>query len=317
MADERENRADQGVAGRSATAPDPALRIAADSEEAREYFRKESVVAEKQSRLLDLQIRDLEREDRLRHWSLVIHHTSDLMKVTLEIALAFVALSVAIFLAAAVWDAAHDKGLVIEAFQVPNDFADRGLSGQVVASQLLDKQSATDTSAPARSYEQGWGNDIKIQIPQTGMSIGEFKRELRAWLGNETHISGEVFRDGDKIFVTARVGTASGSTFRGGAGDLDALIEKAAEDIYRQTQPYRYAQYILKGVAQSDDKVWERARQVWSGMARGGDPNERAWGLVGLAQIARFHDRDRFDARRSQGGAGARSRSSAGALRLL
>ena len=47
------------------------------------------------------------------------------MKVAFEVAVAFIVLAVAVFIAAAIWNAAHDDGLVIEAFQVPPVFADR------------------------------------------------------------------------------------------------------------------------------------------------------------------------------------------------
>ena len=96
----------------------------------------------KQRELIQLQIDDLRREDRLRHWSLVIHHISDVIKITFEITIAFIGLAFATFIGAAIWNAAHDRGLVIEAFQVPNDMADRGLTGEVVASQLLDRLRA-------------------------------------------------------------------------------------------------------------------------------------------------------------------------------
>ncbi len=38
-----------------------------------------------------------------------------------------------------VWSAATDRGLVVEAFSAPPDLAARGLTGQVVAKQLLDR----------------------------------------------------------------------------------------------------------------------------------------------------------------------------------
>src|SRR3954462_8732346 len=38
-----------------------------------------------------------------------------------------------------VWDAVHSNGLLIEPFSVPPDMAQRGLTGQAVASQVLDR----------------------------------------------------------------------------------------------------------------------------------------------------------------------------------
>jgi hypothetical protein len=44
--------------------------------------------------------------------------------------------------------------------------------------------------------------------------------------------------------VTARAGSDTSPTFQGKEGDLDKLIQQAAEAVYRSTQPYRYAVYL-------------------------------------------------------------------------
>jgi hypothetical protein len=38
-----------------------------------------------------------------------------------------------------VWEAAHSTGLIVEPFTVPPDLAAKGLSGESVAGQILDK----------------------------------------------------------------------------------------------------------------------------------------------------------------------------------
>src|SRR5665213_1748111 len=87
---------------------------ASDTAEARDYLRRQSEVAERQKRLLDLQIADLEREDKVRHQSLRIHHIGDLLKLGFELAAALVVFAIVVAIGAAVWNAAHDDGLVIE-----------------------------------------------------------------------------------------------------------------------------------------------------------------------------------------------------------
>ena len=152
------------------------------------FLKNQSRLSDKHIALADLQIEELKNENKLRHWSLLIHHVGDVMQVTFQFAIAFIVIAVALFIGGAVWSAAHDDGLVIEAFSVPPDMASRGLTGQVVASQLLDKlaamQNATDSARPAHSYASNWGNDIKVEIPDTGVSVGEFYRYLAAWLGH-------------------------------------------------------------------------------------------------------------------------------------
>ncbi len=256
---------------------------------------------ERQIALADLQIEDLKRDDALRRWSLRFANASAVMKVAFEVAIAFIVLAIAVFIGAAVWSAAHDDGLVIEAFQVPPDMAGRGLTGQTVASQLLDKLSALQTvtrsARPAQSYANNWGNDIKVEIPNTGVSIGEFKRYLAAWLGHETHISGEVFRDAAGVTVTARVGGGDGASFHGAEADLDTLLQKAAESVYKRTQPYRYAIYVINGSNGALKETWADAIPIFRGLTADPGALERSWAYIGLGNIAR--DRQ-HDARASQ-----------------
>src|SRR5262249_32035313 len=94
---------------------------------------------EKQARLTELQIADLEREDRLRHWSLRVRHISDVMKLTFELALALIFVSIVAIIGIAVVEASSDNSLIIEAFSVPPDLAAKGITGQAVAAQLQDK----------------------------------------------------------------------------------------------------------------------------------------------------------------------------------
>ena len=229
----------------SATRPsDPAAWAAlgaASRKEADAFLRK-------QSELADLQIEDLKRENAIRHWSLRFANLSAVMKVTFEVALAFVMLAIAGLIAFAVWNAAHDDGLVIESFDVPQDMAAKGLGGQVIASQLQDRiafiQSHADTIRAASTFRNDWGDDIKVQIPDTGVSVGEAYRFLVLWLGNETHVTGELWHDSKGIALAARAGNTPARIFRGSENDLDMLIEKAAEYVYQQTQPYRYTVFL-------------------------------------------------------------------------
>ena len=67
--------------------------------------------------------------------------------------------------------------------------AAHGITGETVANAMLDKltamQNATDSARPAQSYANDWGNDIKVEIPNTGVSVGQFYHYLASWLGHE------------------------------------------------------------------------------------------------------------------------------------
>jgi tetratricopeptide (TPR) repeat protein len=264
--------------------PDPvamaiAFGAAAQNEriagKAEAYLDVQTNVGRAQEQVLKLQAADLEREDRLRHWALVVHHLGDVMRVTFELTFAAVAVIVLIALAATIWSAAHDDGLVIEAFKVPPDMAQKGLTGDVVASQLLDRltdmQAHTDSSRAPGSYSSDWGNDIKIEIPNTGISIGEAYRYLAGWLGHQTHISGEVYRTEKGIVLTVRTSGDSGARFEGNDADLNALVGKAAESVYRRTQPFRYAVYVS---TQGRNAL---AESVLSDLASNGADSEKPW----------------------------------------
>ena len=261
-----------------------AMSDAGGSTEAREFLRQQRIVAEKQARLLDLEIDDMERENRLRHWSLRFGNLSAVMKAGFEVALAFIFLVIAAGIAGAIWTASRDNSLVIEAFSVPPDLAARGLNGQAVAAQLQDKlaamQDATDTARPANSYVNNWGDDIRVQIPDTGISIGEFYRFLEGWLGHQTRITGEVFRTADGIAITARAGGNGASTASGPEAKFDALLQQTAEAIYDHTQPYRYAIYMIGREAPG------RRRNILLRLAREGSTvSERAWALNGIGSL--------------------------------
>jgi hypothetical protein len=239
---------------------------------------------DRQVALADLQIENLRKLDDYETSHLRWRRFNDQMRGVLQLMAAAVAAVIVVAIATALWNAAHDDGVVIEAFSVPPDLAAKGLTGEVVATQLQDKiaalQSATFSYRSPASYANNWGDNIKVQIPDTGVSIGEFNRYLRSWLGHETHITGEVWRTMDGIAVTARAGSDVSPAFTGKESDLDKLIQSAAESVYRSTQPYRYAIYLF------DQNRPAEAKPVLRALIRGGSQDERAWAHIGLAQPA-------------------------------
>ena len=228
------------------------------------------------------QFRHLREQLRLRLWE---QRTG----VFLRVATAIVGVAVASGFALMVWDAAHSKGLVIEPFSVPPDLAQRGQTGEVIAAQMIDKLTAmtkSESSRAAQSYANNWGNNIKVEIPETGVSIGELRNFLREWLGHDIRSSGEIYHTAGGIAVTARASGEEGATFEGKESELNALIQKAAEHVYEVTQPYRYANYLdrnydPKGAAQRVAK----ATQVYRRLIAGDDRKEEGWAWNGLATI--------------------------------
>ena len=244
---------------------------------------KAEAFLEQQTRLIGLQTEHLHEQRELILSRLRWGRFSDRMKAAIQVMTALVGLAAVIAIGAMAWGAHQDHGLRIEAFSVAPDLAQKGLTGQVVASQLLDKlaalQARTVTGRPASSYADDWGGDIKVEIPETGVSIGELSRYLREWLGNETRISGEVVHTATGLAITARAGANPGATFQGAENDIDKLTQQAAEAVYAQTQPYRYAVYLASSGRQDDGLA------AYIRLARAGTPEDRAWAYTGWAQI--------------------------------
>ncbi|NEX92983.1 hypothetical protein, partial [Caulobacter sp. 17J65-9] len=197
------------------------------------------------------------------------------------------ALAVAGLLGMLVWDASTERGLVVEPFSVPPEFAERGYTGQVVASQVLDRlsemQDATGSSRAPSTYANNWNGDIKVQIPETGVSVGELRRLLVQWLGHQTAISGELYRAPDgRLALAARTGAAAAKTHQGTDAELDALVKAAAEDVYAVTQPYRYAAWLMN---KGDPDSMRRSKALLQQLAQTGDHEDRVWAYAALNLI--------------------------------
>ncbi|MEJ0028185.1 MAG: hypothetical protein WDN01_19325 [Rhizomicrobium sp.] len=242
--------------------------------------RADAFLAE-QTELTRLQIEREHKEERLRNWSQFVDYASAVLKLAFEFVVALIVIVIGAAVGAALWTAAHDKGLVIEAFSVPPDLADRGLTGEVVAGKVLDRltalQAQTVSNRAASSYVNNWGTDIKVQIPETGVSIGELYRYMAQWLGHETHIAGEIYRDDKELSVTARVGGQPATTIQGTDAELDTLIQKSAEAVYRRTQPYRYAVYLAAHGRGAE------ATAIYRELIAGSSVDDRAWAYIGIS----------------------------------
>ena len=268
--------------------------------------RGDRLPARSRRRLIDLQTEHLHEQRELQTSRLRWGRFSDRMKAAIQVMTALVGLAVVAAVGAMAWRAHEDHGLRIEAFSVPPDLAQTGLTGQVVASQLLDQlaelQAKTVTGRPASTYANDWGGDIKVEIPETGVSIGELNRYLREWLGGETRITGEVVRTAAGLAVTARAGADPGATFQGAETDIDKLTQQAAEAIYAQTQPYRYAVYLASSGRQAEALA---AFAGWRAGARRGPALGLCRLVVGPAPARRLRGRGQGGARRPAAGAAA------------
>ena len=238
----------------------------------------------KQSRLIDIQTEHLHEQRELILSRLRWGRFNDRLRALLQTMTVLVGLAVVIAIAAMAWDAHEDNGLVVDAFSVPADLAGDGLNGEVVATRFLDRlqamQAATANSdRPAKSFQNNWSSEIKVEIPQTGLTFGEFEKLLEEKLGHVSHVSGEVLKTPGGIALTARIGDAPPQTFVGPEASFDDLAQKAAEAVYRTSQPYRYTEYLERRGR------LDEAFQVIADLAATGQSTERGWAYAKWGQL--------------------------------
>jgi tetratricopeptide (TPR) repeat protein len=251
----------------------------ASREKADAFLDDQRIVLLKQGALIDIQKHHLTEQfkqlaEQLKQLRLNIWQQR--MGVLLRIATGFVGLAVAAGLALMIWNASQSNGLLIEPFSVPPDLAQRGMTGQVVAAKLLDHlsemQAQTTSERPAETYANDWGQaGIKLDIPETGISVTELDDFLREKLGHDTHVTGEIVRTASGVSLTARTGVEGAESATGSEAELDGLVRQLSEKVYRLTQPYRYAIYlashdrlaeavpVLKAVAETGPTRLDRA----------------------------------------------------------
>ena len=238
-------------------------------DDARSFLRE-------QTDLLRLQKEHLHEQRELQLAHLRVRRWKDRLSLALQTLGVVVGAAIVIAIGVMAWQAHEDHGLVVDAFSVPPDLARDGLSGQVVAARFLDSLQAlqtgtVDSDRPAQSFQNNWGSEIKVEIPETGLTFGEFEKLLREKLGHVSHVTGEVVRTPTGLALTARIGDAPPQTFTGPENDFDTLARQAAESVYRASQPYRFAEYL-----DEHGRVAE-AYAVISDLALHGPPGERGW----------------------------------------
>ncbi len=290
----RASESDEGVAGPPLVEPSAAAMAVAIGRPSRDKTVNAETAAflVDQRRMLNLQMEHLHEQRTLQLSRLRWGRFSDRVRAALQIMTAVVGLFVAVGLGGAIWTAARSDSVVVDAFTGPPDLAAKGLTGEVLASRLLDNltllQSQTRSAQTKRGLRDAWSSDIKLEVPQTGVSIGELMRDLRAWLGHETHIGGDLVETPQGLSLTVRGEGILPRTFAGQPSDLDRLFSQAAEYVYGQNEPYLFASY-LQTVGRDAEaiafipSVYQTAR-----------PDDRpfllnAWG-IGLQNLGRQHE---------------------------
>jgi tetratricopeptide (TPR) repeat protein len=152
---------------------------------------------------------------------------------------------------AAMWQASRAEGLVVDAFSVPPAFATNGVTADVLADDLTTRFAAirdfaNDHSlARSKDVSQDRNQEVKVEIPETGISLAQAWRYLKLWLGHERRLTGNLRDTGDgKIALTVALDGGDAFVLRGPAKDLDKLEDQAAENVFAQVDPINYVLYL-------------------------------------------------------------------------
>jgi tetratricopeptide (TPR) repeat protein len=177
----------------------------------------------------------------------------------------------------AVWSASRARGVVVEPFSVPPALAAEGLTGQAAAARMLDHVAAMEPTASelalagvgVRSSESG---GLRVEIPQSGVSLDEVSRWLRRTVGDERVVSGDVRREAGRLWVTVRVSGQPGDVVSGPEAQMDQVLKLAAERVYGRTEPLRYSRHLYDRAGER----WNATRREWARRGRPPTAAERA-----------------------------------------
>jgi tetratricopeptide (TPR) repeat protein len=275
LGNEGEEHKSEGAAEAAVAAAAFAAAVAAiASRQDPEVARKTGIFLDHQSRLLEIQAKHLvdehelrlaelraqKREGRIRRFGMRI-------RVAFQIFAAVVAALIGVGILVLVHDAFTARGVVVEPFQAPPGLAAQGVTGTVAASGLLDElnrlQRATRTSALKREFSTAWGSEVKLAVPETGISIGEISRVLKARFGHDVHIDGDLIETAPgALALTVRGDGVAPRTFTGTSVEFSKLTIAAAEYVYSQSEPVPWAYYLTNN--QRNEEAIEFCRATFA-----------------------------------------------------
>jgi tetratricopeptide (TPR) repeat protein len=212
---------------------------------------------ERQARLVAIQTEHLHEQREVLLSNMKLKRLSERLRVAYQLFFAIAGTLAAAYLILMLHDAITSRAVIVEPFDAPPSLAARGLSGRVIAGAILDQltrlQLAAQSTATKRDLANSWSGDIKVEVPETGLSLGDVDRLLKARLGNDLHIGGDLVQAADgSLELTARGDGVVPKAFSG--TDLHKLTAMAGEYIYGQTQPALFAVYLLNA-GRNDEAV--------------------------------------------------------------
>ncbi len=190
----------------------------------------------------------LASQDRLVRWQIARERAGFWLRVLMGLG----GLAAAALVGLAMWNASQARGIVIDAIEAPPHLVAQGYTGKALAAQLQDGLLRLDELiqtreriAEVRESDRG----VKIDIPNTGVSIDQVDKFLRGWLGHETVVGGELvdIKDGPEagaLALTLRQTGKPAQRVVSKERDVAALIHAGAERMYGASYPSRYLTHL-------------------------------------------------------------------------
>ena len=258
---------DSAARGSVGSAADAMALGAGATEEARVYLRE-------QTRLAKLQSDNLIEQNAFELSHLRWRRLNDQLSGAFRIILVVLALAVLAGLAAVLWNASEADGLIVDSFSAPADFAAHGIGGDVLANDLTNRLAEVRKITLAHSISnssdvsKNGADDIRVDIPDTGVSLGEVWRLLRRWLGHEQHLTGSLraLPDG-KVALHAAFADGTMLDVSGPAGDLDKLEQNLAEQVFAHFDPSNVVLYLW-GTGRPQEALKQAERDALSETGR-------------------------------------------------
>ncbi len=124
------------------------------------------------------------------------------------------------------------------------------LTGRVISGKLLDvllqMQSATRLAAAHRQIKDAWSDSVEVELPETGVSLGQVSNVLHRMFGHDTHIDGAlVDLPNGGLSLSIRGDDIPPASFVSAHGDVDDLTRQAAEYVFGRAEPDLFARYLI------------------------------------------------------------------------
>jgi tetratricopeptide (TPR) repeat protein len=221
-----------------------------------EVASKTAAFLNDQSHLVKIQAKHLEEEHAARlHYlrgqarEVDIRRFGLRLRVGFQLFIALVASVIGIGTAIMIHDAVTSRRVAVDPFDVAPNVAAQVPNGKIIAAGLLDElsrlQDATRSEIAGRDLSNAWESQVKLEVPETGISLGEISRLLRERFGADVHIDGDLIATPTGgLALTVRGNGVPPLTFSAPATDLANLTVQAATYVYSKSQPARWAYYL-------------------------------------------------------------------------